>query len=338
MAFLFVINPTTLWDWIGGKHMSKPYLLRLNLQYFAEETPSAPESNDWSSFLSEQLTETVDDQPEVESEVEEVSKDTVTDDEVEPDSDEQQEETEETEETEEKPAFDDDTLIDLGDGTQPIPLKELKAGNLRQADYTKKTQALAAERTEFESEKAELEPVRGWLDYINSNPYLMQRVNEAISTWNNLGEIPPLEEVLDTEAGPYINHLITENNRIQSELDRINGEYQNTKFDSDMNTLVTDLKAEYGDLITPEYEQQLKDQAQQEGLSTDVLKRIAKGDLAEQKLQQTQKDSKKVEAKTKQKIRETKLPPQPKKVAQQPVKEVTGVANGWGDFFRSLQN
>ena len=75
--------------------MQQP-LLRLNLQYFSEDVPSAPESSDWSSYLSEQLTETVDDQPVEESEVEEVSEDNeVTEHEVEPDSDEQLEETEE---------------------------------------------------------------------------------------------------------------------------------------------------------------------------------------------------------------------------------------------------
>ena len=293
------------------------------------EEIQAPEQ-DWSSYLSEATTETVDDQPEVESEVEEVSEDTeVTEEVVEPDSDEQPEETEE-------PLFNDDTEIELGEDKQPVKLSELKNGYLRQSDYTKKTQQLAEERKAFETEKGELEPVRDWLDYINSNPYLMQRVSEAISAWNNVGEIAPLDEVLDTEAGPYINHLMAENSKLQAELDRLSGEYQDTKFDSDMNALVSDLKAEYGELITPEYEQQLKDQAKQEGLSPDVLKRIVKGDLAEQKLQQAQKDSKKVEAKTKQKIRETKLPPQPKKVAQQPAQEEVDLNGDWLSIFKQV--
>jgi hypothetical protein len=174
------------------------------------------------------------------------------------------------------------------------------------------------------------------MEYINSNPYLIQRFNEAVQAWNNVGELAPLEEVLDTEAGPYINHLISENNRMQKELDQISGEYQSTKFNSEMNTLVSDLKAEYGELITPEYETSLRQQAEEQGLSADVLKRIAKGDLAELKLQQTQQDSKKVEAKTKQKIRETKLPPQPKKVAQQPSKQQPDITGSWEDFFKSV--
>jgi hypothetical protein len=305
-------------------------LLKLNLQHFAEGE-AIPTSDSWESYLSETPAEVVDDQPIEESETETVIEDNpeVTEDEV---TDESEEVSEEAE-TEETPLFNDDTEIDLGEGRDPVKLAELKNGYLRQSDYTKKTQALADERKAFEGEQAEMEPVRDWLEYINSNPYLMQTVNQAIETWNNVGEIPPIEELLDTEAGPYINHLIAENSRLQNELDQTLGEYQTTRFNSEMNTLVTDLKAEYGELITPEYEQSLRQQAEEQGLSSDVLKRIAKGDLAELKLQQTQQDSKKVEAKTKQKIRETKLPPQPKKVAQQPSNEIN-MDGDWLSIFK----
>jgi hypothetical protein len=302
------------------------FLLKLNLQTFADDMPES-----WSSYLSESTTEEVaDDQPTEESEtetVEETEGEEITEHEVEPDGEETTEETEE-------PLFNDETEIELGEGRQPVKLAELKNGYLRQSDYTKKTQVLADERKSFESEKAEYEPIKGWLDYINANPYLFNQVNEAIKSWNQIGEIVPLDQVLDTEAGPYINRLMTQVSELEAELNQIKGEYQSTKFDSDMNTLVSDLKAEYGDLITPEYEQQLKQQAQQEGLSPDVLKRIAKGDLAEQKLQQTQKESKKVEAKTKQKIRETKLPPQPKKQGQKPAKPEPDTNGSWLDLFK----
>lgn len=296
----------------------------------SEELQSAPESQDWSSYLSEQLTEVADDQLETESETEVVSEDIeVTDDSEEVVSD------EETEEVEEAPLFNDDTEVELGEGRNPVKLAELKNGYLRQSDYTKKTQLLADERKTFESEKAEYEPVKGWLDYINTNPYLFQQVNQAIQEWNQTGVLP-LEEVINTESGPYINHLMSENSRLQKELDRISGEYQTTKFDGDMKALVTDLKAEYGDLIDSEYEQSLIDQAKEQGLSTDVLKRIAKGDLAEKKLQQAQEDGKKAEAKTKQKIRETKLPPQPKKVGNQPAKEDLDLSGDWLSIFKQV--
>jgi hypothetical protein len=294
----------------------------------SEELQSAPESQDWSSYLSEQLSEVADDQLETESETEEVSEDIeVTDDSEVVESDET------TEEVEEAPLFNDDTEIDLGEGRNPVKLAELKNGYLRQSDYTKKTQALSDERKTFESERAELEPVKGWLEYINTNPYLFQQINNAIQEWNQTGVLP-LEEVINTESGPYINHLMSENSRLQKELDRISGEYQTTKFDGDMKALVNDLKAEYGDLIDSEYEQSLITQAKEQGLSIDVLKRIAKGDLAEKKLQQTQQESKKVEAKTKQKIRETKLPPQPKKVGNQPAKEELDTSGDWLSLFK----
>jgi hypothetical protein len=296
----------------------------------SEELQSAPESQDWSSYLSEQLSEVADDQLETESETKEVSEDIeVTDDSEEIESDET------TEEVEEAPLFNDDTEIDLGEGRNPVKLAELKNGYLRQSDYTKKTQALSDERKAFEGERAELEPVKGWLEYINTNPYLFQQINNAIQEWNQTGVLP-LEEVINTESGPYINHLMSENSRLQKELDRISGEYQTTKFDGDMKGLVNDLKAEYGDLIDSEYEQSLITQAKEQGLSMDVLKRIAKGDLAEKKLQQTQQESKKVEAKTKQKIRETKLPPQPKKVGNQPAKEEIDTDGDWLSIFKQV--
>lgn len=61
------------------------------------------------------------------------------------------EELEETDEEtdEEKPEVE---MVDMGDGTQ-VPLEELVAGSLRQADYTKKTQELAESRRTFEAEK-----------------------------------------------------------------------------------------------------------------------------------------------------------------------------------------
>lgn len=53
--------------------------------------------------------------------------------------------TEATTEATQKPTVNDDVLVTLGDGTQ-VTLAELKAGHLRQADYTRKTQTVAEER------------------------------------------------------------------------------------------------------------------------------------------------------------------------------------------------
>ncbi|MDJ0933731.1 hypothetical protein [Breoghania sp.] len=43
----------------------------------------------------------------------------------------------------------DEAIVDLGDGTR-VTVGELKRGNLREGDYTRKTQELAAQRKEFE--------------------------------------------------------------------------------------------------------------------------------------------------------------------------------------------
>ena len=53
--------------------------------------------------------------------------------------------TETAAEATQKPTVNDDVLVTLGDGTQ-VTLAELKAGHLRQADYTRKTQTVAEER------------------------------------------------------------------------------------------------------------------------------------------------------------------------------------------------
>lgn len=213
--------------------------------------------------------------------------------------------TEQPEPTE-QPLFNDDMEIDLGEGRNPVKLAELKSGYLRQSDYTKKTQELSAQRQEFEALQQEYEPVKGWLDYIQQNPYLFNTINQAIEQWNNLGEPIELEAVLDTEAGPYINHLITRVSELESELNRVSGEYQETKFGTEMNGVLSDLKAEYKELLTPEYEQSLMQQAKEQGLSPELVKRIAKGDLAEMKLKSatSQKQKQQIEAETIKKIQQ----------------------------------
>jgi hypothetical protein len=317
--------------------MLTPFL-RLNLQFFAgDETPAAPESNDWSSYLSEQLSqaEVVDEQPTTDSETEAEESAEVSAEEGEDTAEPTEEEQQEEEKKDEKPALDDDTLIDMGEDRQPITLKELKNGYLRQSDYTKKTQKLAEERKAFEAEKQQYEPVKQWLDYIQANPYLFQQINQAIEQWNNTGVLP-LDEVINTEAGPYINHLMAENARLQKELDQLKGEYQSTKFNAEFSALANELRGEYGELFTPEYEAELKAQFEENGYPVDVMRKIAKADLAEKKLAQVQKESKKAEAKTKQKLREQKLPPQPKSQGQKPAPQEIDLSGDWFDVFRKV--
>lgn len=330
-----------------------------------EETSNAVTSEQsWGDYISEQLSqaEVVDEQPETDSETE-TTDEAQTDDQGTEETTEEESDVEETDaadednedDADETPALTDDTEIEMGEGRQPIKLSELKSGYMRQSDYTKKTQALADERKEFEAESAQLQPARDFQQFIESNPYLFQQIKSAVDQWNETGVLPLEEALQDAEYGRYINHLMAENNRIQKEyddlqkeLDRINGEYQESKFDSDFRGFVSELKTEYEELITPEYEQDLQKQAKDEGLSFDVLKKIVKGDLADKKIEldktkaaqkqeESKKQTKKQEAKTVQKLREKKMPPQPGKTAQQPTKEEVDTSNmSWEELFRSV--
>jgi len=84
------------------------------------------------------------------------------------DSEEDDEDDSETEEVE----LSEDLEIELPDGTSAT-LKELREGHLRQADYTKKTQALAEERKKFEAESTKsqetLENVQAWYETRDAN-------------------------------------------------------------------------------------------------------------------------------------------------------------------------
>ena len=74
--------------------------------------------------------------------------------------------------------LDIDTPVTLQDGTQ-VTLAELKAGQLRQSDYTKKTQALAEERKSFASEMEKLNAERQ--AYAQLLPQLQQHVWRSCS-------------------------------------------------------------------------------------------------------------------------------------------------------------
>jgi hypothetical protein len=311
-------------------------------------SPAAPESSGWGDFISSQIADelsSADDgqppaaDPDAEgADVEDPNAE--GQDEVEPNPDDA--DIPEGDDKKDAPAFTDDTEVDLGEGRQPVKLAELKQGYLRQSDYTKKTQALATERNAFEAEKTNLQPVQQWLDYMNGNPWLFQQVNTALREFQNTGVLP-LEEVMqDAQYGRYINHLMADNQRMQRELSDLQTQKGDLEFSTSMNSVISELKGEYGELITPEYEQELRDQAKNDGLKPDVIKKMAKGDLAEQKLQQEQAKSKKVgketEARTIQKLQEKRnaLPPQPRSSAQRPADEAPDTNMSWLDIAKSI--
>lgn len=296
------------------------------------------EADGWGSVFSQTDESANDDQPEnPESDAEDLEEDPAEEqDEVEPDSDADNEEAAE-EETEEPPAFNDDTEVDLGEGRQPVKLAELKQGYLRQSDYTKKTQELATQRKDVESQLEQAKPAQEWLSYMNQNPWLFQQFHQAIQQWNQTGVLP-LEDVMqDPESAKYINHFMAENDALKKENETLKAKYGDLEFGTGMDKTIAELHAEYGDLITPEYEQVLRDQAKTENLKPDMLKRLAKGDLAEKKMQSSKKTAGEIEAETIQQLQEKRksLPPNPKSKGQKPQSPTKSVEDmSWAELLQ----
>lgn len=309
--------------------------------------PAAPESTGWGDFISSQIASelsSADDgqppaaDPDAQGEEEEPEEPAEGQDAVEPNPDEAEPaaDVDEKKDPAAVPAVSDDTEIDLGEGRQPVKLAELKQGYLRQSDYTKKTQALAEERKTFEAERAQVEPVRQWLDYMQSNPWLFQQINTALREFTNTGVLPIEEVMQDAQYGRYINHLMADNNRLTQELNALRAEKGELEFSTTMNGVIGELRTEYGDLITPEYEQQLRDQAKNDGLKPEVIKKMARGDLADKVKVDPKKVKKETEARTIQQLQEKRnaLPPQPRSSAQRPANEAPDENMSWFDIAR----
>jgi len=126
---------------------------------------------------------------------------------------------------------------------------------------------------------------------------------------------------------------------MQKELDSLKGEYEGVKLSSEMTRLQTDLKAEYGDLVTDEYMKSIQERAKSEKLSTSTLKEIADGHLAKEQLKANKTNvkqvSKEAEAKAIQKLAETKksAPQSPKQVGGSP-KQESSTDGSWSDFLK----
>ena len=96
---------------------------------------------------SEQAEDEASDQPDVadESEADEDDMQSIVDDMLKQDPPSDEEDTETAEITDESVV-----TVDLGNGAEEVTIKQLVEGNLRQADYTRKTQELAAQRGDSE--------------------------------------------------------------------------------------------------------------------------------------------------------------------------------------------
>ncbi|WP_339314615.1 hypothetical protein [Paenibacillus sp. FSL M7-0896] len=240
----------------------------------------------------------------------------------------------------EDPAFGDDTEVDMGEGRQALKLSELKSGYMRQSDYTKKTQELATQRKEVDSQLEQVKPMQDWLNFATSNPYLWTQINTAIQQFQQSG-FADFESVMqDAEYSKWINGYQAEVSSLSKQLDDYKSKYGELEFSTTMDKTIGELRGEYGDLLTPEHEAELRQQAKEQGISPDMLKRIAKGDLAEKKLAQTQEKGKKsrrqIEAEVTQKQRENRLPPQPNKHGQKPGKQAKPLYSSFEEMAQHM--
>ena len=142
-----------------------------------EHSPAAPETEEPETEEPDE-TDEVEDDDEDDGDEEEVDASSEADE----------------EEASEQLELDLDTVIDL-DGEQ-VTLKELREGNLRQSDFTQKTQRLAEEAKAIQAERAAIEEERKrYAQSLNQMKQMMEANVEQEPDWDALFEQDPLEYV-----------------------------------------------------------------------------------------------------------------------------------------------
>ncbi|MEN2765772.1 hypothetical protein [Ornithinibacillus xuwenensis] len=218
------------------------------------------------------------------------------------------------EETEEESAQESELFTVKVDGEErEVSIDDLKENYSKGENYTRKMQELADEKKQFEAQQEEYEPTQKWMEYWTNNPYLKEQIMNVLNEWEKTSVLPlePLDKVInESSSGRYINHLILENARLKDQLEDVNGKYNSTVLDTELSKLESELKAEYEDLADDEYLSNLRKQAEEEGLTVEVLKRIAKGELADKKIAKINEDNakkqKEIEAETIKNIQKNK--------------------------------
>ncbi len=125
------------------------------------------------------------------SEKEDASDEPVAIEETEGTGDSNPEETEVETEAETEEPEDPEFEVDLGQGKQKLKLSDLIQGNLRTADYTRKTQSLAEERKALERSAAETAQLR---DQLSESLKRWAVPTEAEPDWAELAtKLPPQE-------------------------------------------------------------------------------------------------------------------------------------------------
>ena len=117
-----------------------------------------------------------------------------------------------------------DAKVKLKDGSE-LTVKELQEGNLRLADYTRKTQKLSEEKKTFEAQKGEYEVyIKGMQEYWQNNPEEYQRM----VTYFEKGELPEVKNVqkgkepviqATPNRSPEYDRMISDQNKKLSQLE-----------------------------------------------------------------------------------------------------------------------
>lgn len=111
------------------------------------------------------------------------------------------------EEAEEAPATNADPVVKFDDGTE-MPLSEVKRGFLRQQDYTRKTQEVATQRKQVETERA---------TYLAEKKAVAERltplIQQAMAQLEGSTDAQALAELRATDPGAYAVRMMEIQNR-----------------------------------------------------------------------------------------------------------------------------
>lgn len=163
-------------------------------------------------------SQTVDDTDETDSEIDA--------DHVDQDEDETELTDEDTEETESNNDLSDETTVDVNGNN--VSLKELKAGYLRQSDFTRKTQELAEQRKAYQLQQVDGAQIREQVSQALNG--MMQQVAVEFQQmqepdWAYLAENEPGEYVREKERWSKREAAIKQIYDAQQEVARKNAEY-----------------------------------------------------------------------------------------------------------------
>ncbi|SCX19672.1 hypothetical protein [Agrobacterium rosae] len=194
---------------------------------FGADTETTDDSIDENTTL-ETTDEVVDEQPETDSE---------TDEEVEEDTN-----------TDAENTVSDETKVKLSDGEE-LTLGDLKKGYLRQADYTKKTQELAAERAELGSMEQAKVQIRDQslneLSKIKHDLAVHYNYNFASIDWKTLAAEDPFEYNIKKEAAADFDAKVRELHGLETALKEENARFEQESFKQNQVKAREEIVAKY---------------------------------------------------------------------------------------------